>query len=68
MGADCIITGDTTYHFVSDYKELGVTILDAGHFPTEWLVFLKVMKRLEEKFTEIEFIHSRVSEDPYTFV
>lgn len=68
MGADCIITGDTTYHFVSDYKELGVTILDAGHFPTEWLIFLKVMKRLEEKFEEIEFIHSEVSEDPYTFV
>lgn len=68
MGADCIITGDTTYHFVSDYKELGVTILDAGHFPTEWLVFLKVMKRLEEKFEQIQFIHSEVSEDPYTFV
>ena len=21
LGADCIITGDTTYHFASDYKE-----------------------------------------------
>lgn len=68
LGADCIITGDTTYHFVSDYKELGVTILDAGHFPTEWIVFLKVMEKLEEKFKEVEFIHSKVSEDPYTFV
>lgn len=68
MGADCIITGDTTYHFVSDYKELGITILDAGHFPTEWIVFLKVMKKLKEKFPEVEFIQSQVSEDPYTFV
>lgn len=68
LGADCIITGDTTYHFVSDYKEEGITILDAGHFPTEWLVFLRVMTKLEERFPEIEFIHSEESEDPYSFV
>lgn len=68
LGADCIITGDTTYHFVSDYKELGVTILDAGHFSTEWLVFLEVMKSIEEKFSDITFVHSKESKDPYTFV
>ncbi|WP_294351069.1 Nif3-like dinuclear metal center hexameric protein [uncultured Clostridium sp.] len=68
LGADCIITGDTTYHFVSDYKELGVTILDAGHFPTEWIVFLEVMKEIENKFKDIIFIHSKESKDPYTFV
>ena len=56
------------YHFVSDYKELGVTILDAGHFPTEWIVFLEVMKEIENKFKDIIFIHSKESKDPYTFV
>lgn len=66
-GADCIITGDTSYHFVSDYKEMGVTILDAGHFGTEWIVFKNVMKRLENKFNKIEFIYSKCSKDPYEF-
>lgn len=68
MGADCIITGDTSYHFASDYKEMGITILDPGHFPTEWIVFLKVMNKLEERFKNIEFIHSKVSKDPYEFL
>lgn len=67
MGADCIITGDTTYHFASDYKEMGITIIDAGHFSTEWLVFLEVMKKLENKFQDVEFITSKKVKDPYTF-
>jgi dinuclear metal center YbgI/SA1388 family protein len=36
MGANCIVTGDTTYHYVSDFKEEGIAIIDAGHFETEW--------------------------------
>ncbi|MBU5486633.1 Nif3-like dinuclear metal center hexameric protein [Clostridium sp. MSJ-8] len=66
-GADCIITGDTTYHYASDYKEMGITIIDPGHFKTEWIIFLEVMKNIESKFTNIEFMHSRVSNDPYEF-
>ena len=68
MGADCIITGDTTYHFVSDYKEMGITIIDAGHFNTEFLVFKSVMKKIENKFKDIEFIFSKVNSDPYQFL
>lgn len=68
MGVDCIITGDTSYHFVSDYLEEGITIIDAGHFSTEWLTFLGVMKNIEEKFSEVEFVHSNKSKDPYMFV
>lgn len=68
LGADCIITGDTTYHFASDYKEIGLTIIDPGHFKTEWIVFLNVMKKIEEKFPEIEFIPSNECEDPYEFL
>ena len=67
MGADCIITGDTTYHFASDYKEMGISILDPGHFSTEWIIFLEVMKKIEDKFKNIEFIHSKSSKDPYLF-
>lgn len=66
-GADCIITGDTTYHFASDYKEMGVSIIDTGHFLSEWIVFLEVMNKLQEKLKGIEIIVSEHSEDPYTF-
>lgn len=68
MGADCIITGDTTYHFASDYKEMGITIIDAGHFSTEWIAFLKVMENIKKEFGNIEFINSEKAEDPYVFM
>lgn len=68
LGADCIITGDTTYHFASDFKEMGVNIIDAGHFSTEYMVFLKTLDFLKEKFENVEFIASKKCIDPYDFV
>lgn len=68
LGADCIITGDTTYHFASDFKEMKISIIDAGHFSTEYLVFLKTLEFLKEKFIEIEFSASEKCKDPYDFV
>ncbi|MGL5086373.1 MAG: Nif3-like dinuclear metal center hexameric protein [Clostridium sp.] len=67
-GADCIITGDTTYHFALDYKEMGITIIDTGHFSSEWLVFLKTMEKIKTEFKDIEFIASTKVEDPYKFM
>jgi dinuclear metal center YbgI/SA1388 family protein len=68
LGADCIITGDTTYHFASDFKEMKISIIDAGHFSTEYLVFLKTLEFLKEKFKDVEFIASEKCKDPYEFV
>lgn len=68
LGADCIITGDTTYHFASDFKEMKISIIDAGHFSTEYLVFLKTLEFLKEKFKDVEFISSEKCKDPYDFV
>lgn len=68
LGADCIITGDTTYHFASDYKEMGISILDVGHFASEQIIFFNVMKKIEEQFGDVKFIISKVEEDPYEFI
>ena len=67
-GADCIITGDTTYHYASDYKEMGVSIIDTGHFSSEWIVFLEVINKIKDKLEDLEILISTKSEDPYTFV
>lgn len=67
LGADCIITGDTTYHFASDYKEMEISILDVGHFASEQITFFNVMENLKEKFKDVEFIISTVEEDPFSF-
>ena len=68
LGADCIITGDTTYHYVSDYKEMGINIIDAGHFGTEFQVFLNTLEFLRNEFKDVEFIDSTKSKDPYEFI
>lgn len=67
FGADCIITGDTTYHFALDYKEMGISIIDAGHFSTEYLAFLKTLEFLKKEFNDVEFITSKTCQDPYEF-
>lgn len=67
LGADCIITGDITYHFASDYKEMEISILDVGHFASEQITFFNVMENLKEKFKDVEFITSTVEEDPFSF-
>ena len=67
LGADCIITGDTTYHFASDYKEMEISILDVGHFASEQITFFNLMENLKEKFKDVEFITSTVEEDPFSF-
>lgn len=68
LGVDTVITGDTTYHFALDYKEMGVNIIDVGHFSSEQVVFFNVMDKLTQEFPNIKFIRSQVEEDPYTFV
>ena len=71
LGANLIITGDTTYHFASDYKEMGMSIIDVGHFNSEWPILIEVSKRVEkrikEKYEDVEFIISSKSEDPFKF-
>jgi dinuclear metal center YbgI/SA1388 family protein len=70
-GADCIITGDTTYHYVSDYSEDGIGIIDAGHFSTEWpamkLFGINLKKVLKEKGFEGEVLISQNTRDPYKY-
>lgn len=72
LGADAIITGDTTYHYVSDFTEEGLVIIDAGHFATEWITFKKTALIIEEKLRNSGFdlpIHySEVIHDPYNFI
>ena len=69
LGADCIITGDTKYHHVSDLKEENIALIDAGHFATEWkplkIFGEKFKKRLIEDGYNNEVIFSQNTHDPY---
>lgn len=72
MGADCIISGDTTYHYVSDLYEEEISVIDAGHYGTEWpamKLFADTLKKLLiGKGIDIPVMVSERNLDPYNFV
>jgi len=69
VGCDCIITGDTSYHHVSDMVEDNIAIIDAGHFVTEWPAMKLIGKKLENIIKDMGYndkvIISTCSFDPY---
>ncbi|ADK13893.1 MULTISPECIES: Nif3-like dinuclear metal center hexameric protein [Clostridium] len=71
LGADCVITGDTTYHYVSDFQEQGIAVIDAGHFGTEWpaMEIIANFLRHEIKVRGFEntVILSKVNKSPYKY-
>ena len=69
-GSDCIVTGDTKYHLVNDYRELGVSIIDVGHFDTEWIPFKLFCTELNKKLREKninEIMISTEIKSPYNY-
>lgn len=53
-GCDVFVTSDLKYNQFLDAQSVGLTVLDAGHFPTEDVVCPVLVKYLEERFPGIE--------------
>ena len=45
-GADLLVTGDVKYHDARDAEDLGIALIDAGHFPTEIIMAQEITERL----------------------
>lgn len=45
-GADVLVTGDVKYHEARDAEDLGMALIDAGHFPTEIIMVHEITERL----------------------
>jgi len=48
QGADVLVTGDVKYHDARQAEELGIALIDAGHFATEKLMIDHVADSLRE--------------------
>ncbi len=68
-GADLVITGDTTYHYVSDYSEMGLAIIDVGHFNSEWPILIQLSEKVGEVLGKdgVEVVISDRVRDPYCY-
>lgn len=64
---DVLITGDIKYHTALDAKEMGLCILDVGHYATEHIIVKKLKNFLESRFDNIEVICSTMENDPFIY-
>jgi dinuclear metal center YbgI/SA1388 family protein len=71
-GADTMVTGDLKYHEAQTAVELGLNIIDAGHFATE-IIAAEGLRRtlapeLENRGYTTEIITAPNEHDPFTFI
>ncbi|MBC7961440.1 MAG: Nif3-like dinuclear metal center hexameric protein [Steroidobacteraceae bacterium] len=51
-GADLLVTGDVKYHEARDAQDLGIALIDAGHFPTEIIMVAAIVEQLGRALAE----------------
>lgn len=68
-GCDVYITGDVKHHEAQMAKEMGICLVDAGHFGTEHLFQKNMAEQLREKTNgRVTIIESKIDVNPYGFV
>ena len=63
-GCDVLITGDIKYHDAQDSIDMGMKVIDCGHFDSED-IFKDVMKRFLAEIEEIEVLSSEINLNPF---
>ncbi len=69
-GADLLVTGDIKYHEARDAEDLGLALIDAGHFPTEIIMVQEITERLGRAlvaagYTDCQVKACRTETDPF---
>ncbi len=63
LGADVLVTGEIKHHEINDANACGIDIIDTGHFKSEDIVILPLIKKLSAKFPDITFTKSKAYDD-----
>ena len=69
QGADLLVTGDIKYHDARNALDLGLTLVDAGHFATEQVMVAGLAEKLRAAASvrqlPMEFIEAASGQDPF---
>lgn len=69
LGADAYLTGDVKYHEAQQAMELGMHLVDGGHFGTEFLIAEVLQRHLQEALGgDAEVIADNFSRDVFEVV
>ena len=55
LGAEAFLTGDASYHQALEAEALGLTLVDLGHFETEWPGLRRLAERLAALLAQAGF-------------
>lgn len=61
-GADVLVTGDVKYHEARDAEDIGLALIDAGHFPTEIIMVREITEKLGCALVVAGYADCRVEE------
>ncbi len=71
-GADLYITGDVKYHEAQHAEQLGLNLIDAGHYGTEKVVknllFSYLSKKVSQKNYKVNIIKSELNTNPWKYI
>jgi dinuclear metal center YbgI/SA1388 family protein len=71
-GADTLVTGDLKYHEAQSALEMGLSVIDAGHFATEVIAAKGLQRTLNATLSQhgysTEIITAPDEQDPFTFI
>lgn len=64
---DILITGDVKFHEAQEAKELGINVLDVGHYYSENIAMPSIKDHMEQlaKEHDIEILVSQINGDPF---
>lgn len=68
IGADVLVTGEIKHHEINAANTFGIDIIDVGHFKSEDVVILPLVKLLSDNFSDITFTKSTTYSDNIKFV
>ena len=68
VGADCLLTGEANHHAAIDAVRLGLSLVAAGHYATEFPVCAAIADRLRTAFPELGVRVSGENRDPFTYI
>lgn len=67
-GIDAFVTGEIPHHMILAAVNLGLVVVDGGHFKTEDVVIEPLRKMLEDEFCEITFKKSQQFDDTIDYI
>ena len=68
LGADAFVTGEVKHNVILEANDMGLTIIEAGHYKTEDLVTDLLVEKLSRQFEKVEFKKSKTFSDCIKYI